>query len=161
MLAEIPMHTYNKDGIYTITLTVIDNLGAVDSEVITVAVGVDANRLPVAEPGGPYDGKVNVPILFDVSNSYDENDEIQQYTWVFGDGSSGNGATISHTYPSSGSYQIVLTVTDQYGESHAETTIVTIQAEEETPGFDLIIVLISLMAIIIITKKKQNKGNEE
>ena len=156
LLAEIPTHTYHDDGIYTITLTVIDNLGAVDSEVITVAVGVDANKLPFADPSGPYSGEVNIPILFDGTGSYDENDEIQEYTWVFGDGTSGNGATISHSYAASGSYQVVLTVTDQYGESHAETTIVNIQAEkEDTPGFNLILLLISLMAIALIIKKKK------
>jgi len=156
LLAKIPSHSYTADGIYTVTLTVIDNLGAVDSEVVTVAVGVDANKLPVADIGGPYSGKVGQTILFDGSASYDENDEIADYTWVFGDGSTGTGASISHTYNQPDSYNVILTVTDSYGESNAVSTTITINAlEEESPGFEIVVLMIAVLLFIIKRKKME------
>jgi hypothetical protein len=38
--------------------------------------------------------------------------DIASYQWDFGDGASGVGKTVSHTYAAAGDYSIVLTVTD-------------------------------------------------
>lgn len=51
---------------------------------------------------------------------------ITSYKWTFGDGSSGTGATPSHTYASAGAYPVTLTVTDGAGLTHAVTHTVTI-----------------------------------
>jgi PKD repeat protein len=45
--------------------------------------------------------------------------KIITYTWAFGDGSTGNGRIINHTYAQAGTYQATLTVSNRYGtESH-------------------------------------------
>ncbi|MEP6731647.1 MAG: PKD domain-containing protein [bacterium] len=44
------------------------------------------------------------------------------YHWTFGDASSGNGKTASHTYAAGGSYQVTLTVTDPNGTASKTTT---------------------------------------
>ncbi len=54
------------------------------------------------------------------------------YSWTFGDATSGSGKTPSHTYASSGTDVVTLTVTDANGSS-ATTKIVTIVASNQSP----------------------------
>jgi PKD repeat protein len=49
---------------------------------------------------------------FDGSASADSDGSITGYAWDFGDGSTGTGATTTHTYAAAGSYTVGLTVTD-------------------------------------------------
>jgi hypothetical protein len=83
---------------------------------------------PVAIPGGPYTGNVNVPLTLDGSASYDSDatDVIVTYAWDFGDGMTGEGMTTQHTYTTAGKFTITLTVTDDEGMSSSNTTSVEI-----------------------------------
>jgi hypothetical protein len=60
---------------------------------------------------------VSLTCNFDATGSSDPDDAIANYTWNFGDGTAGNGLTISHMYPKAGSYTATLTVTDNAGAS--------------------------------------------
>jgi|GEM_PF-407965 len=53
---------------------------------------------------------------FDGTGSSDDHG-IAAYAWSFGDGASGSGATVSHTYASGGTRTVTLTVTDTTGQS--------------------------------------------
>jgi PKD repeat protein len=44
---------------------------------------------------------------------YDEN--VQECTWTFGDGSTGFGGTVQHTFATEGVYQVCVTMTGPYG----------------------------------------------
>jgi len=82
---------------------------------------------PVAVPGGPYAGYLNVPITFDGSASYDsDGGEIASYNWDFGDGNTGEGMMPTHTYTAAGTYIVSLTVVDDEGMSSTNTTTATI-----------------------------------
>ena len=83
---------------------------------------------PVAVPGGPYVGNVNVPLTFDGSGSYDSDatNVIHEYSWNFGDGATGTGMTAQHTYTLAGNYMVSLTVVDDEGMSSTNSTIVTV-----------------------------------
>ena len=52
---------------------------------------------------------------FDGTGSVDYNGTIASYAWQFGDGTSGSGATPSHTYTHGDRYTATLTVTDNAG----------------------------------------------
>jgi PKD repeat protein len=84
---------------------------------------------PVAVPGGPYSGFVNVPMTFDGSGSYDsDGGAITSYAWDFGDGSTGAGVTASHTYAVAGTYTVNLTVIDDEGSSNSHSTTAAVSA---------------------------------
>lgn len=58
-------------------------------------------------------------------------DEIEEYSWEFGDGASATGKTVSHAYDAVGEYTVSLTVSnDAY---HQNTSTITI-GEDETVG---------------------------
>jgi len=85
---------------------------------------------PIANPGGPYAADVGQTINFDGSGSTDTNTggSIEQYDWVFGDGTSAPdaGPNPMHAYTEDGVYSVVLTVTDNDSNTNAASTTATI-----------------------------------
>jgi hypothetical protein len=55
------------------------------------------------------------------SSSVDDDDGIASEVWDFGDGASGSGHEVDHTYSAPGDYNVVLTVTDKSGASDSYT----------------------------------------
>jgi len=62
---------------------------------------------------------------FDGSTSTDDNG-ISSYAWNFGDGQTGSGATVNHTYGSASTYTVSLTVRDTANQTDVETKSVTV-----------------------------------
>jgi len=80
----------------------------------------------VFSPGSPKAGSA---VQFDASSSVGD---IASFTWSFGDGSTGTGSTVSHTFNLEGDYTVVLTVTDSRGFSvHSDPVRVTISATKD------------------------------
>lgn len=69
------------------------------------------NHAPVAVAGGPYNSTTGV-IKVDGSQSSDPDGDPITFKWDFGDGTSGDSAKMSHTYLTSGNFNISLAVTD-------------------------------------------------
>jgi hypothetical protein len=74
---------------------------------------------------------------FDASTTTDEGSACGScsYSWTFGDGSSGSGRLVTHTYGAPGTYVVTLTVSDSAGTSDTDQQAVTVApaAEEEDP----------------------------
>ncbi|GAG05822.1 unnamed protein product, partial [marine sediment metagenome] len=88
-----------------------------------------------ADAGGPYTVKVDVSLTFDGTDSYDLDGTIVSYEWDFGDGESDTGSTPSHTYHSTGTYDVNLTVTDNDGLTDSDQTTVTVKPKSAyVPG---------------------------
>ncbi|MFQ5613179.1 MAG: PKD domain-containing protein, partial [Anaerolineae bacterium] len=116
-------------GIYSLTLRVDDDDGAFS--VVTTTIDV-TNPRPVAVIGGPYSGSEGVPLALDGSGSFDpQGDSLISYAWDLDDDGlfdDASGATISFTYlDDQVNHPIALRVTDTWGASDIDTTIVNIQ----------------------------------
>jgi len=74
----------------------------------------------------PTSGPAPLMVAFDGTGSSDPDGVISSYSWDFGDGSSGSGATTSHQYGSAGSFTPRLTVTDSMGASASTTTTISV-----------------------------------
>jgi PKD repeat protein len=117
-------HTYAAAGTYSVTLTVTDNGGATGtlSKPITVSA---ANIAPTA---AFTHTEANLTASLDASTSSDPDGTIASYAWDFGDGATGTGKSVQHSYAAAGTYSVSLTVTDNGGASGSVTSSVTVTA---------------------------------
>jgi PKD repeat protein len=120
---ETATHAWSEAGDYLVELCVTDDDEAVSCCSVEITVLALPNEAPVCDGGYGYEGVYGVPILFDGSGSYDPDGEIVSWFWDFGDGSTGEGETVEHTYTLEragggyGYYDVSLHVTDDAGES--------------------------------------------
>ncbi len=101
-------HVYSKPGNYTVSLVVDDGRGSPCSSGSDTAV-VQLNRRPIADAGKDVITCGGNAVTLDGSLSQGDNLE---YSWDFGDGETGKGARVSHSYAKGGHYKAVLTVDD-------------------------------------------------
>ena len=123
-----PSHTYQNPGSYTATVTVTDANKLTSSSSVVVTVNDVAPTVTLTDPPAA----AGSPVSFTASAT-DVSPAVQAagftYAWNFGDGSTGSGATTSHTYASAGTYTVSVTATDEYGGvSTAATSTLTISA---------------------------------
>jgi PKD repeat protein len=86
-----------------------------------------ANQPPVAAvSANPTSGNAPLSVSFDGTASHDPDGTIASYSWNFGDGGTGTGATASHAYQNAGSYTAVLTVTDNLGATGTNSVGITV-----------------------------------
>ena len=107
-------HAYPVAGIYTVTLTTTDELGATGSfsQQVTADEPTAAFRVSSSNPAP------NAPVSFDASTTTDPESTITHYVWDFGDGATldaGASPTTTHSFSTAGTYTVKLTVTDQLG----------------------------------------------
>lgn len=113
-------HTYSAAGTFTAKLTVTDNDGLTGSASTPVVVSQPppggTNILPVAVISASTNrGLAPLSVLLDAKYSHDPDGKITKYSWNFGDGSTGTGLALKHTYPVPGVYVVTLRVTDDKG----------------------------------------------
>ncbi|WP_423998854.1 PKD domain-containing protein [Maribacter sp. IgM3_T14_3] len=72
----------------------------------------------------PTNGTAPLNVTFNGSNSND-NSEIASYSWDFGDGTTATGVNVNKTFIYSGTYNVVLTVTANDGDTDTEVIEIT------------------------------------
>jgi PKD repeat protein len=72
-------------------------------------------------------------VIFFAYHSFDIDGNITRYLWDFGDGSSGEGMNITHTFTSEGLYTVTLNVTDDSGLSSTFTSIISVEVRQSVP----------------------------
>jgi PKD repeat protein len=122
--------SYDNIGNYTVTLQVKDNDDATDTNTTMATISNLPEDLhpPVANANGPYTGITFQNITFDGSESYDSDGTITNYTWDFGDGTSGYDVQPVHKYTTAGVFTVTLTVKDNDSLSTIDSTTATITA---------------------------------
>lgn len=113
---ETPQHIYVNSGVYDVSLSVINTLGCKDTTKITNYILVDG-------PRGTFDfnpkvGCAPLTVTF-TSNAQNTAD----YLWVFGDGGSATGSTITYTFTEGGIYLPVLVLKDSLNTALGDTSI--------------------------------------
>ncbi len=119
-------HEYRTISTFQVTLTVADIRGATATTVR--AVTVSASTPPVASfVVSPTPAGVDQDVFFNAEQSRATLPrQIVSYGWNFGDGRTAGGVTAARRYPAVGTYNIVLTVTDDAGAIGQATQTLTV-----------------------------------
>ena len=136
-------NTYAEVGTYTAVLTVTDSNGKKGYDSIKIKVE-KAPKAVINTVPSPPEGVAPFIVYFDAYESTSESG-IVSYEWEFGDGDTGDGITVNHTYETAGTYIVYLTITDsneyeaydsvevevEEFESESEAEVI-VEAEPET-----------------------------
>jgi len=113
-------------GLWSLTVAGADQASPANSGKATKTIQLQ-DRIPASIftfTSGPI--LTSSPVSFDGTSSYDPDGTIVGYAWDFGDGSTGSGATPTHSYSIAGTYSVKLNVTDNSGSTQVSTQTVTI-----------------------------------
>ncbi len=108
-----PVHTYNKAGKYTVSLTVKNAAG---SDTLTKSNSIDVNVLkaPVASfYGSSTSGKAPLKVTFTDKST----GSPTSWSWNFGDKSTSTAKKPVHKYSKAGKYTVSLTVKNAAGSN--------------------------------------------
>ena len=126
--SQNPKHVYQKNGEFVVTLTVTDNDGHIGKHNIIIYAQDDSNQEVITTSQDLTSDYLYVDITW--SPQYpDPGEKVTFYAsyysyysyyyyygmfgskhWNFGDGSSGYGSAVSHTYDTKGKYRVTLSV---------------------------------------------------
>lgn len=125
-------HTFSSPGSFTITLTATDSAGNTGFASQTVAVGnpnvPPTCALSVAPGSGP------MPLTVSANgNCNDPENDIVSTVIEWGDGASTQGTSGTHTYPSTGTFHVVLTATDSAGGTGSASQTVVVGPTINSP----------------------------
>jgi glucose/arabinose dehydrogenase len=82
--------------------------------VFKISSSGSANRTPTAVASADVtSGTAPLSVHFDGTKSSDPDNDSLTYSWNFGDGTTGSGASVTHTYGTNGQFNAVLTVQDR------------------------------------------------
>ena len=108
-----PSHMYTLRGLYTVKLTVTNQFGSsteIKKDYITIGMGPKADFAAT-----PVNGNVPLSVQFtDKSQG-----QVTTWQWDFGDGKRSDEKDPVHTYWTAGVYNVILTVSNDYGSSDA------------------------------------------
>ncbi|MEJ2242682.1 MAG: PKD domain-containing protein, partial [Candidatus Bathyarchaeota archaeon] len=137
-------HSFSNVGVYSIILAVEDNDGASNQKKLTIYVteepiSGETNKRPVASfTALPKIVTVDELVSFDASESFDSDGTIASYSWDFGDGNTATGAMTENTYNEQGTYTVILTVTDDIGDSSTTSVNITVETDSGLPLINII-----------------------
>jgi PKD repeat protein len=124
-------NNYITAGTFHAALTVTDNGGLTDSGSTPVLVTdpLDSVNVPPTADfsASPDSGNAPLAVTLDAGQSADPDGQINNYSWIFGDGSTGAGVLVNHNYLQSGEYTTRLKVTDNQGAWAETSTMITAQ----------------------------------
>ncbi|MCI4362715.1 MAG: PKD domain-containing protein [Thermoplasmata archaeon] len=116
-----PAHRYANPGYYNASLGVIDALGVSNRSNLSLRVFGLPMLAPVATPSAAV-----VPASITFLAGASSGDPPYHYAWSFGDGTSSNASSPSHTYLLAGEFSVNLTLTDGQGSRASASVLVTL-----------------------------------
>ena len=119
-------HTYQQPGDYRVVLQVNDGRGGVCST-SEIAQMVQVTMPPKAVLTAPSLACAGTGVRFSAAQSTDPASSALHYRWNFGDGATGEGADVAHTYAAGGTYRVQLTVDNGHGRCATDVAMATVR----------------------------------
>ncbi|MCP3920803.1 MAG: PKD domain-containing protein [bacterium] len=128
---QSPSYSYAADGTYTVELTATGPGGS-DTETKTGYITVSASAPVAGFIGNPTSG--TAPLMVDFTDQ--GTGTVTSWDWSFGDGGTSSVQNPSHSYATSGTYTVALTVTGPGGMGmETKTDYITVNAAAPTAEF--------------------------
>jgi PKD repeat protein len=155
-------YEYHRGGNFTVTVRVTDNLNVTSESTVLVHV---SNRAATIVTSFPYwETEAGTPIEFNASGSTDPDGEPLDITWDFGDGTTGSGPVVNHTYDTPGTYMAKVRVTDAGGDTTEQTMQIRIDPKPSGGSawwlWILILAVLALLAIMILRRRRDDEKAE-
>jgi hypothetical protein len=110
-------HTYQSAGSYIAVVTATNGAGSA-----TATTDVTVTDVPISGLLAGANGPTNLGNTTTFTATIASGTNVT-YTWAFGDGTTGGGATAAHTYQSEGSYTAVVTASNSAGNMSADVVV--------------------------------------
>ena len=123
-------HVWDDEGGYSVRVMAADSEGDESDWSPPLVVAISRRPHPTAvisaNPAVITEGET-ISFGAEGSKSYYQDGGIVSYEWDFGDGSTGAGVNVEHTYPRSGQYTVTLTVTCYENLSATDSMSITVE----------------------------------
>lgn len=110
-------HVYPSVGTYTAVVTASNSAGAISDTSMVMITVAPVTGLTVVNDSPTLLGD---PTTFTATVA---TGVVETYVWDFGDGESGSGAVVTHTYPSLGFYTATVTATNEFNAISATSRV--------------------------------------
>ena len=118
--------TSDPGGLWSLIVNATDSPTPPNMGSASTAVTLQ-DRPPIASfTTTPSSAPTGTTITFDGTASYDPDGTVVSYSWTFGDGATGTGSVVTHSYNLAKTYTVTLTVTDNGGVTGSTSSQVTI-----------------------------------
>lgn len=143
-----PVHSFQDTGLFTIRLIAYNNR-CPDTTIIS-------KYIQVLPPVAKFSYAVKCAVNKLQVNFSDQSIVAKGWTWNFGDGTTSNLQSPTHTFPSLGTYTVTLSVTNGSCTNQISKTI---QLVDENPGFNANITTICKNGSVQFTGANFNSAN--
>jgi PKD domain len=127
--ATNPTHTYSSPGLYGPVATATDFAGQIGAGAAAIVVAAAPSVTITAIPESPVAGS-----SAGFTASVTGGTAPYSIQWILGDGTSASGSTVSHIYSKAQTYNVQVTVTDQWGSKATANLTVVVGAGSASSG---------------------------
>lgn len=130
--ANLTQHVYDSPGVYTAAVTVVDSAGAIVRALALVVVHAPTGTFSLSASAKPANSTVALQTTLTANAT--GGTSPYSFSWEFGDGTSGTGASVGHLYNQTGSYEATVFAADAAGRTAMTTVHVVATAVNSTGG---------------------------
>jgi PKD repeat protein len=118
-------HRFTRAGNFTVTLRVSNDFGQATATSRVISVSATLPATAVSFTFSPATPGVNDTVFFNALSSTVAN---ASYSWDYGDGTNGSGATPTHRFERPGTYSVTMTARNDLGQTASTSRSITVSA---------------------------------